>query len=1094
MNTNCNDNDDSLPISRPECINVPVRVSDNDFFGEYIRFSTNCNRRRKINEEYDNENSRRLNEERSRWRVVIPEDRRLVAKQRGEERQRRKMEGEDLVFALTNARSLWNKMVSLSEHFDELDICFAIITETWFHAGPAMEELVESTEYMQNMCLLNRMRRKTGTSNPGGGVSIAYDKNKIKMKEYSIKRKNYEILCGRGKFINNTRPVFVLGVYIPPKMKAEETRECLELLSGALLKIKSEARNPYIFLGGDFNHADITEVTGDYVDMKVTNSGPTRQGAFLDRLATNVDDEMVEVRNNPPLMTPEGQESDHRLVTYKCKLKHSHDFKWVTYTYRQIDDAREAEFDKGLEKIDWSEHIKDNMNLDQRTQTMHDVLMGLVNRCFPIRSNKVRSTDDPWIDEATRKAIQRRKQVYYDFQRAGDWKELKATTADMIKRRKTRYYEREVNRLAEKGSHTIPFKALKNISEKEKAPVWTVRSIRPDMEPAEQAEDLADFFAKISNEHPPLDKENLPRAEKHREIVDVTVTEVCSRLVHLKKPKSAVSIDPPTRFVNKSAHVVAVALTPIVNAVRRGEGWPAIWRQEEVSVIPKTGWPESYDQCRNVSCTSIYSKLCESFLLDQLYEEIEPEPHQYGGLKGRSGEHLLAELVTEVMENLDDNRAATAVTSIDLSKAFNRMEHRNCIQRLVDNGATQETVDMVVNFLTARSMRVKMGNGVFSEPRRMSGGAPQGTKTGGFLFCLATRGLDERPEITQGQENGEDTFYTPPTSPDPSMVSSPLGGYSFDARANGTSRRIRDTSPETSEEGIPLNELRISQRGWHERPPRWEERPLKRLRFIDDLTAAEKVDITAGIATISTRKEERVVHARGSQEYLETIKENAEETGMKVNEQKTQALCITTAINYQIRSCIDIDGQAVESMDSLKVLGFVMGRRPGAAEHVKHIRKKYGSRAYSIRHLKKSGTPNRVLVEVYKSFIRPVFDYAAPAYHTVLTAEQAGQLERLQRATLKTIYGLDVPYSRCLEEAGLETLEARRQSLFENFATRAYENEFFKERWFTKKQPSGYGLRREQEVVEEPARCDRLVNAPIYQMRKYINETAARKK
>ena len=275
----------------------------------------------------------------------------------------------------------------------------------------------------------------------------------------------------------------------------------------------------------------------------------------------------------------------------------------------------------------------------------------------------------------------------------------------------------------------------------------------------------------------------------------------------------------------------------------------------------------------------------------------------------------------------------------------------------------------------------------------------------------------------------------------------------------------------------------------HERPPRWDERPIKEVRFVDDLTGAEKIDITSGTSLITTRKEERTVHAPLCQKYLSNIQANTSRLGMRVNEDKTQLLCVTSSINYQVRSSVDIGEETLISGDSLKVIGFTFGRRPGAAEHTKNLRKKYGSRAYSIRHLKKAGISEETLTAVYKSFIRPVFDYASPAFHTILTDDQAEGLERMQRSTLKTIYGFDVPYRECLEKSGLPTLRQRRQTLFENFARKAYDDDHYNAKWFQRKEKSTYGLRREEKVVQKFANCDRLRNAPLYRIRQFINES-----
>ena len=140
-------------------------------------------------------------------------------------------------FALTNARSLLPKKEAFIDYFDELDLSFAIVSETWLHRGGSLEILENELKAEHGIVLLNRMRVKKGNNNPGGGISIAYRSSKISLKEYPIKRGPYELICAKGKLPDNTRPVFVIGAYLPPKLKAQQTRECLDMISKVILKL-----------------------------------------------------------------------------------------------------------------------------------------------------------------------------------------------------------------------------------------------------------------------------------------------------------------------------------------------------------------------------------------------------------------------------------------------------------------------------------------------------------------------------------------------------------------------------------------------------------------------------------------------------------------------------------------------------------------------------------------------------------------------------------------------------------------------------------------------------------------------------------------
>ena len=106
-----------------------------------------------------------------------------------------------------------------------------------------------------------------------------------------------------------------------------------------------------------------------------------------------------------------------------------------------------------------------------------------------------------------------------------------------------------------------------------------------------------------------------------------------------------------------------------------------------------------------------------------------------------------------MLEDLEDYRAATIVTSIDYSKAFNRMSYQHCLASLTKNGASTEVLRLVATFLTNRTMMVKVGS-IMSDSLPVSGGCPQGSILGIFLFNATIDDLEEGcPDL--GNESGE---------------------------------------------------------------------------------------------------------------------------------------------------------------------------------------------------------------------------------------------------------------------------------------------------------------------------------------------------
>ena len=208
---------------------------------------------------------------------------------------------------------------------------------------------------------------------------------------------------------------------------------------------------------------------------------------------------------------------------------------------------------------------------------------------------------------------------------------------------------------------------------------WDVRSIFPNRSDLEVAEDLADFFNGISSEYEPLDLAGIPTIYDEP-LPQLTVGEVGERLRRSKKTASLVEGDIFPCLFGQFSDKFAPVVADIFNTTVRDSEWATLWKTEYVTVIPKVPSPSEVSECRNISCTNFLSKVLESFVLDWAKKQVVPKRNQFGGEKGCATAHYLAEVWNEVALGLEDYRAAVTLTAIDYSKAFNRLEHRACLE------------------------------------------------------------------------------------------------------------------------------------------------------------------------------------------------------------------------------------------------------------------------------------------------------------------------------------------------------------------------------------------------------------------------------
>ena len=106
--------------------------------------------------------------------------------------------------------------------------------------------------------------------------------------------------------------------------------------------------------------------------------------------------------------------------------------------------------------------------------------------------------------------------------------------------------------------------------------------------------------------------------------------------------------------------------------------------------------------------------------------------------------------------------------------------------------------------------------------------------------------------------------------------------------------------------------------------------------------------------------------------------------------------------------------------------------------------------------------------------LKPVLDFAAPAYHSLLTATQTESLERLQKKALSIIYGQQFSYLEAMAVSNLCTLKERREELTKNFALAALKNPRYSDGWFPQKPPKHYDTRMNRPYEEDIVRTERM--------------------
>ena len=214
------------------------------------------------------------------------------------------------------------------------------------------------------------------------------------------------------------------------------------------------------------------------------------------------------------------------------------------------------------------------------------------------------------------------------------------------------------------------------------------------------------------------------------------------------------------------------------------------------------------------------------------------------------------------------------------------------------------------------------------------------------------------------------------------------------------------------------------------------------------------------------------------------IQELASNVKMKVNERKTQMLCINASKFNEITSYIRTKEGKISSTDRLKILGFTFDNNPTANCHVE----KFYCKLWMLRFLKQNGMRKHELLKVYKSIILPSVEYCSIVYNSLIPQYLEEKLELMQKRAMKIIYGYGIDYEELMVVKSIETLKARRAQSSLRFALKNKDTERFK-KWFPLSQTERVVRQStHRKYLEKQAKTERTKNNPIQCMIRLLNK------
>ena len=637
-----------------------------------------------------------------------------------------------------NARSIVNKTKELDALLKLEEYSFIFIVETWLKPAYTDSFVINSNNYGVIRC--DRLIER------GGGACVIFKRtlaSKVSIIDIDDSYSGFEIVAFDFFTSDSTSCRFVC-VYLPPLSASD--KDVVKSLVKILRKLTTKSN---FYLVGDFNFSKIdwksVSLTSgkqtfqefkDYLDdhaltQTITFSTHTHDKT-LDLLITSTPQSVLKLDKREPLTDT----CDHNMIKFSLNLGQIKTKK--QHQKRNFYRGNYEKLNQFFSNYNWDSLFCGRNDVNEVYKKFISIVHKAIEMYVPMSKTR-KKTHFP---ENIKKLLNMKKLLYRRIKFDKTSKQRYKEVCKLYKQEVTRYFhiqEKQVLYSANKKS----FYGYVNQKLKSKStlPPLLDRNDNLVVDATTKANILnshfSDVFQKDDHHIPSIYHNTLHNTHTMDDFV-ISAEHTLQAITKLKNTVSNTPDQVPALFIKNTKKSLSGPLTKLFNLSLQQGIVPHLWKKAIVTPIFKKGVRSKASNYRPISLTSVFCRIFESIIHDQLTDHLMENQlitkAQHGFIKSRSTQTQQLEFFNEITANYE-NSVPSTIVYLDFSKAFDSVSHSKLLNILHHLKINCQTINWIKEYLSERSQQTTV-EGSLSLPCEVSSGVPQGSVLGPLLFVL----------------------------------------------------------------------------------------------------------------------------------------------------------------------------------------------------------------------------------------------------------------------------------------------------------------------------------------------------------------------